>query len=486
MNTESIIALLRLRAVEENDPRGEVIRWEEREHAAQEALRLAGELKGASTAGEVSASQWQFLCARAEALRKHAVDVVGEMPRFGQIGTWGRGICLVALILGFASHGAGLSRSFDLLAGPFLLLIVWNAVVYAMLFVRFFYAPKKTTGLHGIAIFLEKRIDGLFGDVSHNKAREAFAQAIKTWLRTWTAPALVAWFHAGSAFFTIGLLAAIYVRGIFTSYEAGWESTWLDPQSVAYVLHALLGPASWISGIPLPDTLEGWQQLQRVTGQVGVSARPWIHLYAITLIGWIVLPRFLLAAASYARATRLRHAPPAWHAGDAYLRRILSLARQDGDLGIAILPFDFKQPASINTGTYRDAIERLVRETWGQGGRARWLTCCSYGEEEAVWEDAWSDALHCDGALLLFDLGATPEEEVHGVLLEQVMKRLASGRGGVLVALESSQFSAARFDSQWQLWCEFAAKRTCAVMSLEKGSVRDPSLSPSSQLNRLT
>jgi hypothetical protein len=484
VTTESILPLLRLRAAEESDPRGDVIRWDEREYASQEALRVAGDPKSSSKEDVVSESQWRFLTARAEVLRARAVEVVGDIPSFGSLGTWGRVICLIALILGFASHGAGLSRSFDLLAGPFLVLIVWNGVVYAMLIYRMFRKSPASNQPSVIKMFLEKRINGLFGDVSQNKARAAFAQAVKTWLRSWTTLALVSWFHAGSACFTIGLLVAIYARGVNTGYVAAWESTWFDPQGVATFLNALLAPASWISGIPLPDSIDGWRQLQRVAGHEGVSARPWIHLYAITMLVGVIVPRFFLAMASYFRATRLRDTPPAWHANDAYLRRILSLARQGGDMGIAILPFDLKQPDAINAGTYRDAIERLARETWGQGGRARWLKSVSYGDEEAVWEDAWSDAINCDGALLLFDLGATPEDEVHGVLLEEVLKRHASGRGGVLIALEASHFSSARFDSQLKLWREFAAQRKCAVLPLEKGSIRDESISPSSQLHR--
>lgn len=485
VNSETILRLLCLRAAEESDPRGDVIRWDEREHAAQEALRAAGEPQGSDTDALVSESQWRFLIARADVLRARAVEVVGEIPSFGNMGTWGRMICLIALILGFASHGAGLSRSFDLLAGPFWLLIVWNAVVYAMLIYRVIRKSKSSREPSVIKTFLEKRINGLFGDVSQNKARAAFAQAVQSWLRSWTTPALVSWFHAGSACFTIGLLAAIYARGVNTGYVAAWESTWFDPQGVASVLHPLLGPASWISGIPLPDSIDGWRQLQRVAGHEGVNARPWIHLYAITMVLWVVVPRCILAMAAYLRAMRLRDAPPAWNANDTYLRRILSLARQGGDIGIAILPFDLKQPDTINTGGYRDAIERLVRETWGQGGRARWLKSVSYGDEETVWEDAWSDALHCDGALLLFDLGATPEDEVHGVLLEAVLKCHASERDGLLIALEATHFSKVRFDSQLKLWQDFATRRKCSVLPLEKGCIRDESISPTSLVNRL-
>jgi hypothetical protein len=484
VNTETILSLLRLRAAEESDPRGDVIRWDEREHAAQEALRLAGQPHGSDKEDAVSESQWRFLIARADVLRTRAVEVVGEIPSFGNLGTWGRSICLIALTLGFASHGAGLSRSFDLLAGPFLLLIVWNAVVYVMLIYRMFRKSPASSQSGVIKMYLEKRINGLFGDVSQNKARAAFAQSVQSWLRSWTTPTLVSWFHAGSACFTLGLLAAIYARGVNTGYVAAWESTWFDPQGVASVLHPLLGPASWISGIPLPDSIDGWRQLQRVAGHEGVSARPWIHLYAITMILWVVVPRCFLSMASYLRATRLRDAPPAWNAKDSYLRRILSLARQGDDIGIAILPFDWKQPDAMNTGTYRDAIERLVRETWGQGGRARWLNSVSYGDEETVWEDVWSEALHCDGALILFDLGATPEEEVHGILLEEVLKRYASGRGGILIALEAVHFSSARFDSQLKLWHDFAKRRKCSVLPLEKGGIRDQSISPTSLVNR--
>ena len=484
MNSETILLLLCLRAAEESDPRGDVIRWDEREHAAQEALRAAGEPQVSDKGDAVSASQWRFLMARADVLRARAVEVVGEIPRFGNLGTWGRMICLMALILGFASHGAGLSRSFDLLAGPFLLLIVWNAIVYAMLLCRIFRKSPTSSQPSVIKMFLEKRINGLFGDVSQNKARAAFAQAVQSWLRSWTTPALVSWFHAGSACFTIGLLAAIYFRGVNTGYVAAWESTWFDPQGVASVLHPLLGPASWISGIPLPDSIDGWRQLQRVAGHEGVNARLWIHLYAITMVLWVVVPRCMLAMAAYFRAMQLRAALPAWNANDTYLRRILSLARQGGDIGIAILPFDLKQPDIINTGTYRDAIERLVRETWGQGGRARWMKSVSYGDEETVWEDVWFDALNCDGALILFDLGSTPEEEVHGVLLEEVLQRYASERGGILSALEAAHFSHVRFDSQCQLWREFAAQRKCSVLPLEKGCIRDQNISPTSLVYR--
>jgi hypothetical protein len=142
------------------------------------------------------------------------------------------------------------------------------------------------------------------GSCPANNPAEAYARVVAAWTRSWCAPAVVSWFHAGSACFTLGLLGAIYFRGLFTGYLAGWESTWLDARGVSAFLEillcllCLLCPASRITGIPLPGSNEG----------VGA---------------------------------------PAAHA----------LAKQGANLGIAVLPFGFKNPATI-----RSLMETQFRE----------------------------------------------------------------------------------------------------------------------------
>ena len=124
------------------------------------------------------------------------------------------------------------------------------------------------------------------GSCPANNPAEAYARAVAAWTRSWCASAVVSWFHAGSACFTLGLLGAIYFRGLFTGYLAGWESTWLDARGVSAfleILLCLLCPASRITGIPLPGSNEGWELLLRAPSREGVPAGPWIHLYAVTL-----------------------------------------------------------------------------------------------------------------------------------------------------------------------------------------------------------
>jgi hypothetical protein len=65
----------------------------------------------------------------------------------------------------------------------------------------------------------------------------------------------------------------------------------------------------------------------------------------------------VLALVSGIRSARKRATPPPWTRKDPYLRRTLALAKQGANLGIAVLPFGFKNPATI-----RSLMETQFRE----------------------------------------------------------------------------------------------------------------------------
>jgi hypothetical protein len=480
MNPDTIQRLLLTRAAEETDSRGEQLPISEREEASRRALLVTGD-PGPPTAGKkISESQWRFLVERAGFLHDRAQSMIGEIPVPFRTAKFGAGLCLVAFGTGFASHVAGLGNSFDLLALPLVLILLWNAVVYAFWFYGLITDTGADRGTGLVAHLIGKKIHALDGAQAENKARRAYVGAVTSWLRAWGTPKVASWFHAGSACFVLGLLAAIYIRGLNKEYFVAWESTWLSARGVSTVVGGLLAPASWVSGIPLPDSPDDWNQLKRVAGATGGNAGPWIHLYAITLMGWIVLPRLLLFCASSVRARRLRSKPPEWDLEEPYLRRILGQARQGGDFNVAILPFDIKNPGMIRDGVYRDAFERLVRETWGQGARPCWLECATYGDEDGIWDDTWADSVKCEGAVLLFDLHATPEDEVHGALLDAVLKHFSGDRRGVLTVVESARFNPDRLKSRLALWQELAGKRNVRMFPVDAAVERDAALEPSS------
>jgi hypothetical protein len=480
----SILQILLVRAVEEADPRGESVTWQERERATRQAAAVTGEPEALPGSAPLDSTVWRFLALRAGFLYDHALGVAGPVPVVRDLKWPGVGLCVTAFVIGWAAHGAGLSHAFDLLAGPFLLVLLWNTVVYALLIAERFHKPKQPAKRGIVSALADWMRGALAGKSPDNKPAEGYARMVASWVQSWCAPGIVSWFHAGSACFTFGLLAAIYFRGLFTGYVAGWESTWLGAHGVGAMLGTLLGPASQITGISLPDSDEAWKLLQRTATHEGVPAAPWIHLYAVTLCGWIVIPRLILSLVSGITSARKRATPPPWKRNDPYLRRVLALARQGGNIGVAVLPFGFKRPATIAAGTCHDAIERLLREAWGQSARASWMPCAAYGDEDSVWDDIWSLAPGCGGALLLFDAHATPENEVHGALLDAVWSRFSNEPGGLLVALECSDFDDRRLESRISAWAQLAEPRGFSILPLQDGATLNPSLEPPGFLRR--
>ena len=90
--------------------------------------------------------------------------------------------------------------------------------------------------------------------------RAFFARRFAGRLFAFTRPLLAAnaarAFHLAAAAVAVGLVASLYVRGVAFDYRAGWESTFLDASGARALLAVLYGPASWITGIPVPGVPE--------------------------------------------------------------------------------------------------------------------------------------------------------------------------------------------------------------------------------------
>ncbi len=482
---ESILQILLVRAVEETDSRGEMVTWSEREQATRRAATVTGEPEALPENAPLDPTIWRLLAIRAALLHDHALGVIGTPPAMLATKWPGIGLCTSTFLLGWSAHNAGLSHSFGLLPLPLLLALLWNAGVYGMLISEHFRTPglaAKRRLSSAIPDWLQRRLA-----IQHpsNKPAAAYTRMVSTWVRSWYKHGVVSWFHAASICFTLGVLAAICLRGLHTGYATNWNCSWFGTRGMSILLGTLLAPASYITGISLPDSRQSWELLRQTAIRGGVPAGPWIHLYAVTLCGWVILPRLFLCLASATTAARERSTPPPWPRTDPYLRRILALARQGGNIEIALLPFGFKRPATIAAGTSHDAVERLIREVWGQNARVSWMPCAAYGDEDFAWDDIWARAPGCGGALLLYDVHATPENEVHGSLLDAVWSRFANGPGGLLVALECADFDARRLQSRIMAWAELTQQRGFSVLPLQDGATLDPSFEPPGFLRRM-
>lgn len=375
----------------------------DREWATEAALRVEGESAGADAfvARRAQVAQ-ERLCARDTACTR-LLGVVTWRPWIG----WG--LAVVALMFGIASDAIGPAQRINVLAPPLLALIAWNLVVYVVLSLR---AVRQRSGAaRPVAGVLARGIARL---MAFMRERDAVAGPLAAFARDWsgataelTAARATRALHVAAAAFAVGALLSLYLRGVAFEYLAGWESTFFAASTVHALLSVVLGPASAISGIALPDAA-GVAAIGN-TVSAGENAARWIHLYAITVALVVLLPRIALALLSRLAERRLAHRFDL-PMDDGYFSALAG-ASGGAAAAIRVVPYALT-PNPDAVGALRGLMARVF------GARIELIIAPTvpFGAEDAL------------GVLLaigpptslvcaLFALTATPERENHGAFL---------------------------------------------------------------------
>ncbi len=353
---------------------------------------------------------------------------------------WVGWAALAGLIAGGLADSIGSSQRINLLAPPLWALLAWNAVVYLLLLghglARLLARPARAGS--GVRLMqrllrLGRRLPEIGGMTNTStsggvRVLQAFGSA---WLRVsvpLSAARASTLLHAAAAALAAGLIVGLYLRGLVFDYRATWESTFLSADAARALLATVLAPASAVSGIALPDAA-GIEAMRVVHGSVtaGVSAAPWIHLLALTLLLFVVLPRSVLALVDALRARWLASCvalPP----GDGYFER---LARQHrGDVAhVVVLPY-----ASTPTAQAALGVQALLAPTLGDGLKLRIAPTAAFGAEDEA-----GAALEAGTtlAIALFDLSATPEVENQGRFARQLAARAPAGAAVIVLVNEA-------------------------------------------------
>jgi hypothetical protein len=271
--------------------------------------------------------------------------------------------------------------------------------------------------------------------------------------------------HLAAAAVAIGLIAGLYVRGSVLRYEAGWESTFLGPAQVHAILGVLYGSVAGWSGVQLPASVAEVEGLRWTAQGGGGDAAPWIHLIALSLLCYVVLPRLLLAGVATLALARLGRTSALPERLRSYARssfRGSSIVRSGGLTSVT--PYAYEPSDASLAG-----LQRWLQEASGVEVSLARRTTLRYGEEDMA-AQAFAIGAHqqADLHVVLMNLAATPEAENHGVVIAAARDAAHQARppAAVRIVVDESPYAARlasdaalapRLEERRRLWREFVA-----------------------------
>ena len=352
-----------------------------------------------------------------------------------------------ALIAGMLLSGLTATGLFNILAPPLLGLLAWQLLVFALLLWPWPIRPPGQPGpLRRMLLWVGKRWSQSGADERAALIPARFAMAFTGLAPKRVGGMLAATLHGAAAAFALGAIAGLYWDGLGVAYQAYWESTFLGAATVSAIVGVLLAPSSWLTGIGLPDA-SGVAAMQFDP----VPAAPWIHLWATTLAWAVVVPRLLLAGAALYQARR--HERVALDFDDPVLQRIVGTLRGVG-ISILVQPLGYRPDSRALdrlrgrlADDYRGAVSVEVAEPlpWGR-------------------DDLPAPPNGTDRLLLLLNPAQTPEEEVHGPLLDAAQRHCP-----LTVALDGAAYrtSKERRQSRMASWGRMLEARDVGCIALE-------------------
>ena len=432
-------AVLLVKAFEEADDAGLLLSLHER--------NKAGDLAKAAS----SDSPGDMLIARAWALMPRLHQQVPGLERLLRASRLGRGLAplviLGALLLGFATNALGEHGRIHILFAPMFGLVVWNLAVYVWLIVSALRnlfmsgrrraarqaASTEADGGDALIVDVARRSGGMIGQgaewildraltgtrIRQVKHQAQIGAALTRFAADWRRAAvpligarLARLLHLGSIVLVGATVAGMYVRGLGLAYRATWESTFLGGAMVDRLLGYTLGPAATVMGWELPSALP-------FEAPETDDAARWIHLYAVTGLLFIVIPRVLLMVGAWWSARHLAR-DLALSLDAAYFRRLLAPVR-GGSTRVDVVP------CSLRLGTRAsEVLVALLHDVFGSRAAIEVHDSVPYGEE--------LPDLPEDGCTaLLFSAAQSPEAEVHGRMVHD--RSAALGEGESLLVL---------------------------------------------------
>ena len=486
MNEQVARKVLLARAIEITDSKRQVLSDDDRMYASRSANELA---QWDASEQKSKLTPALFLQKRAEQILKRIEERTPAFSAFVTRQNWlhriGNTLPVLGLLAGAFADRMTDPHRVDLLSAPLLLIILWNLVVYAVLL---FWWVAPGSGTHPVSqSFMARWVN--FKTSAPGKLRQPLAAAAATFAVEWlaiSAPLTQAriqrTIHSSATGFALGALISLYVRGLLSQYQAGWESTFLNAQQVHAILSWLFMPAISVfqlSGFSIAD-VKALQLPQ--SGNPGAGAL-WVHLYAGTLVLLVILPRLLLALAARWRENRLSNHFPI-DLGHPYFRKLTEKIDQDAPAVLRVFPYSFTVDETRDKG-----LNAVAGMLLGEQARVMLRPSTAYGQKPPAPPEPQQASTHAALAnagvtltVVLFNLSATPERENHGAFLDCFMQAdvrnfsVLIDESGYLDRVGTPAGGAARMQERialWRAFCEQHSVRYSIVNLLNPQARKD-------------
>lgn len=352
----------------------------------------------------------------------------------------------LAFILGlFTDQLASESSRINLLSLPFFGILMWNILVYIMLFISGLRhnSSRDFLGLRSALNIFEKSLT-----LRQLRLTKSITSVLQPFITHFVARA----FHLAAFAFVIGMIASVLLRGIGTAYTVGWESTWFanNPDVVYQIIALTYGIFTNFLG-PMPNILDiANMRFDRLSvNSVDISAGLWLLRMIFMLTIFVAIPRLLLALKHTVQINRLQKDFPL-DLSDRYYSDILRTWRSE-EVSLDVLVSSHSDNSQNIESVYRFAEElgfnlsEVKTHNWSAESDEAPLTLTAQGQSQQVWA--------------LMNATTTPEVEVQGQALKLVKDKLAGAHLVVLVDMSSylARFGdfGDRVESRKELWRHF-------------------------------
>lgn len=376
-----------------------------------------------------------------------------------------------ALVGGFLADPIGPAGHINLLNFPLLTLLLWNGVVYLGLLYNMVVprSPRDQSQSSlpgGVEWLLGRIMKGRLSRLRSDRAQSpeevqwiaaslaSYAERLLSSSRDLLLAHARSLLHAAAAALAIGVMVGLYLRGFSFLYKAGWDSTFMQAEEVHTFLSFLFAPASWLLRIPMPSV----EAIAELRGTARVNAAIWIHLWAMTTVLFIVLPRTLLALQAWFRKARLVadvHLP----SNEPYFQRLVNPHRGKG-LFVEVLAYSHR---------VKEADDRLMTflgDAFGVLADIHIGSSVPYGDRPPHFPEGPYRSL-C--IVVVFNVAQAPEE-THSEFLEE-LKVTIRGRGRpnmLLVVLDCEGYAQIDHEQRLKERCKSwtALVKACGLQAL--------------------